>query len=567
MNFEENEQKQLPAISEFFTGKVVAITGATGGVGQALVAKLLISCRNITHIYLLIRCKRHLSPNDRLVKLFKLPAFDRVREAKVNLNEKVSALACDLLENQLALTIESRRIIEDRVHVFIHCAASVKFNEPLTTSYQVNVQSVRQVMLLCEKIKNLKSFVHVSTAYSQCNRRHIEERNYQLNMTYEQLGEIVNSNKDQPQLINKLVSSSMDGRPNNYTFTKAMAENIVADDCWKIPRCVVRPSVIVAAYDEPQPGWCSNVYGATCFLLGVCHGLTRIALGDENVKIDFVPLDVVVNACICAAVETATIYASHIKGKQEREESRWSGGDELAHNDGGFPYHHVKFYNVVSTNSNPITIGETSRWYQYWAERYPLQAFRAPNYQKNLITTSRLKYEVVTAMCTTLPCFIADVFLIILRRQNNFNLTTHARLMHQAMKLLSFFFLNEFTWRDDNCVRLQSKLHKQDQQKFNLSCASYTWKEHMRRYVRGLKQFIIREEMSNYPQTRRHISRLSLVERIMKVAVFLLALRFLTKRNHEKLVELLRFLHRMMMSLFNKIVSHRTYLIPSLMQS
>lgn len=42
-------------------------------------------------------------------------------------------------------------------------------------------------------------------------------------------------------------------RPNTYTLTKAFGEEILAKEGEGLPICIVRPSVIGAAYNEPVP--------------------------------------------------------------------------------------------------------------------------------------------------------------------------------------------------------------------------------------------------------------------------------------------------------------------------
>lgn len=55
----------LPSIPEWFSGKVIFITGATGFMGKVLVEKLLRDCPDIAQIYLLIRPKRGVEPAQR----------------------------------------------------------------------------------------------------------------------------------------------------------------------------------------------------------------------------------------------------------------------------------------------------------------------------------------------------------------------------------------------------------------------------------------------------------------------------------------------------------------------
>jgi fatty acyl-CoA reductase len=60
-------------IRNFFSGRCVLITGATGFVGKALVEKLLRSCPDVGTIFLLIRPKRGLDVQTRQKELLKNP--------------------------------------------------------------------------------------------------------------------------------------------------------------------------------------------------------------------------------------------------------------------------------------------------------------------------------------------------------------------------------------------------------------------------------------------------------------------------------------------------------------
>lgn len=55
----------FPSIPEWFSGKSVFITGATGFMGKVLVEKLLRDCPDVAQLYLLIRPKRGVEPAQR----------------------------------------------------------------------------------------------------------------------------------------------------------------------------------------------------------------------------------------------------------------------------------------------------------------------------------------------------------------------------------------------------------------------------------------------------------------------------------------------------------------------
>ena len=61
------------SIPQFYAGRSIFITGATGFMGKVLIEKLLRSCPDIQDIFLLMRPKKGTSIDDRLRKLIALP--------------------------------------------------------------------------------------------------------------------------------------------------------------------------------------------------------------------------------------------------------------------------------------------------------------------------------------------------------------------------------------------------------------------------------------------------------------------------------------------------------------
>lgn len=55
----------------------------------------------------------------------------------------------------------------------------------------------------------------------------------------------------------KLVSAMTPGligkRPNTYTYTKAMAEYLVQQECGNLNVAIIRPSIVGASWKEPFP--------------------------------------------------------------------------------------------------------------------------------------------------------------------------------------------------------------------------------------------------------------------------------------------------------------------------
>lgn len=66
------------SLVDYYSGKNVFITGATGFMGKVLLEKLLRCIPNIGNIYILIRAKRGAQPQKRLQNLFNLPVSIKI---------------------------------------------------------------------------------------------------------------------------------------------------------------------------------------------------------------------------------------------------------------------------------------------------------------------------------------------------------------------------------------------------------------------------------------------------------------------------------------------------------
>ena len=51
--------------------------------------------------------------------------------------------------------------------------------------------------------------------------------------------------------------------PNTYTFTKALAEELLLSKGQRLPLAIIRPSIVVASWEYPIKGWVDNFNGPT----------------------------------------------------------------------------------------------------------------------------------------------------------------------------------------------------------------------------------------------------------------------------------------------------------------
>ena len=61
----------FPTVPEFYSGKNIFLTGATGFIGKVFIEKVLRSCPDVGDIYILIRPRRGRSVRERMKKIFK----------------------------------------------------------------------------------------------------------------------------------------------------------------------------------------------------------------------------------------------------------------------------------------------------------------------------------------------------------------------------------------------------------------------------------------------------------------------------------------------------------------
>ncbi|XP_043604626.1 fatty acyl-CoA reductase 2-like [Bombus pyrosoma] len=254
-------------LGEFYARSGILVTGATGFVGKALLEKLIRVFPRIAAIFILLRPKTDETIEERFKKLIDDPIYDAIKAKHSSVLSKVYPVKGDVNLPDLGLSREDRNLLLENVNVVFHVAATVRFDEPLHVAVNINTKGTARVIELWNEIKHPISFVHVSTAFSNANLREIEEKVYTTSLKPSEVIDMCDSLDK--TFINEIEKMILKTYPNTYTFSKNLAEQIVACKSKHLAVAIVRPSIIGASLEEPCPGWIDNISAYTSIYINL----------------------------------------------------------------------------------------------------------------------------------------------------------------------------------------------------------------------------------------------------------------------------------------------------------
>ncbi|XP_043486970.1 fatty acyl-CoA reductase wat-like [Polistes fuscatus] len=485
MKLSNKNDKKLTPIQEFYDNQNIFITGGTGFMGKLLIEKLLRSCPGIKCIYILIRPRKGKDVIQRSNELFEDVVFSKLKKEQPKFQEKIVCISGDCSLPNLGITTLDRTILIKEITIVFHYAATTRFNEKIKSATATNVRGVKYMISLSKEMQKLKSFVYVSTIYSQCIHNPIEEKFYDPPIDDDTLINLVESMNE--KLLDEITPQLLESWPNTYVYTKSVAENIVKKQSGLLPIGVFRPGIVISTYQEPLPGWVDNFNGPMGITAGAEKGLIKSHHCDGSVKVCLVPGDLTTNALIVSAWDIAN-------NRRYRED--------------------IPIYNYVS-NDNPITNQEFTEMSGKYLHLTPTKD--AIWYCSFGLTKYRLLHLFYVYLFHLLPALIIDIGMFCFAKKPKF-LKLYDRL-HKMLDMIGYFSLNEWKFTNDRWIEVKKKLSIEDRELFFCDMKDFVWDNYFKTFLLGIRLYILKDPIETLPQARKKWRRLYWIHQTCKLVI------------------------------------------------
>ncbi|XP_067626555.1 putative fatty acyl-CoA reductase CG8306 [Eurosta solidaginis] len=463
-------------IKTFYTGKNVFITGATGFVGVTIVEKLLRDIPEIGTIYLLMRPKKGKTVAQRLEEIRNNSVFDKFKELKLDEKrfEKIVPIEGDVGQDHLGISETERQVLINNVHVVFHSAATLDFFQSLKETTNINLLGTRRVVELCKQLTKLEALVHVSSAYVNSYITEVEEKLYPAPDDPEKVIQLAETLSD--EALKELEPKLLKDHPNTYTFTKHLAEHEVAKEASRFPCGIVRPSMITAAWKQPLPGWTVSKNGPQGFFMGASRGILRRLPLDPNIIMDYIPVDVVVNAIIATGY-----YVNALKVKNDGKPAE------------------LQIFHLTSSTYNPFRFESLIDKINVYLHEYPLLS--AVWYPHLKMVNGLFLFRIGAVLFHFIPGFFLDL-ITKLTGGRPILIRLHKSVWN-SLNTLERFIFTEWHYDSKHTLALSKQLDPRDREVFFFDIGDLKWDDYFLNTIVGVRQYLSKESPKNLAAAKR----------------------------------------------------------------
>jgi len=338
------------SVRKALAGKQVMLIGVTGFIGKVWLVNTLMDLPEIGRIYLLIRRQKTNPAVRRFEKLVEeSPVFEPLYERYGAglprfLGERVEVVEGDVCRAGLELVPEVSEFLRKNLDLVINSSGLTDFNPDLRDALATNVDAAVNVADFVRKSDHA-GLLHLSTCYVagardgrvgetlRPNHTPAGLANFDAEREWDSLHELAKRAEKLAEsaavteelrrqalgkehaakdlrgaalenqirknrirwLRNYLTEAGTKranelGWPNTYTFTKSLAESLIAKHGAGLPLAVVRPAIVETSVEKPFLGWNEgiNTSASLSYLLGTYF---RQLPTNERKRLDIIPVD------------------------------------------------------------------------------------------------------------------------------------------------------------------------------------------------------------------------------------------------------------------------------------
>ncbi len=492
-------------------GKRVLLIGVTGFIGKVWLANTLMDLPEIGKLYLLIRRQNSNPAQNRFEKMMEeSPVFDPLFEKYGDglgalLAGKIEVVEGDVSQPGLGLDAETAARLGKDLDLVVNSSGLTDFNPDLRDALAVNVDSTYHLVEFIRGSDHA-GLLHLSTCYVAGQRDGGVEERVDLNYTpagvadfdaekeWHRLHELVESTEaraEGPEVTAELTKQALGkehaakglhgqalenqvrknrirwlktqlteagirraqelGWPNTYTYTKSLAESLIAKYGNGLPIAIVRPAIVETSVERPFRGWNEgiNTSASLSYLLGTAF---RQLPSNERKRLDIIPVDAV---CAGMTLITAALV--------ERR--------------------HDPVYQLATSVTNPCDMGRSIELTSLGHRRH-YRAQEGLEYWLRLrmdaIPVSKERYNRMSAPAQKL--IVQSIQRIMSPLPMKKPLAKAERILERVEKLIQLFepFIlhNEHDFIADNVEKLSQVLVPEEKETFGYDTAGLDWWEY-----------------------------------------------------------------------------------------
>ena len=509
--FNETRHPERLSVRKALAGKRIMLIGVTGFIGKVWLANTLLDLPEIEKLYLLIRRQKSNPAQKRFEKMMEeSPVFDPVFEKYGDslgalLAQKIEVVEGDVSQPNVGLDPEVAARLGKDLDLIINSSGLTDFNPDLRDALAVNVDSTYHLIEFI-RASSHAALLHLSTCYVAGQRDGRVAEYVRPNYTpagvadfdaereWHYLHELMESaelRSEGPEVTEELRNQALQrehaakglsghalenqvrknrvrwlknylteegkrrakelGWPNTYTYTKSLAESLIAKYGAGLPIAIVRPAIVETSVAKPFRGWNEgiNTSASLSYLLGTAF---RQLPSNERKRLDIIPVD-----SVCAGM---TLIGAALVERR-----------------------HDPIYQLATSVTNPCDMGRSIELTSLGHRRHYRAQEGLENWLRlrmDAIPVSKERYQRMSAPAQKM--IIRSIQTVMSPLPMRKPLAKAERSLERVEKLIELFepFIlhNEHDFIADNVEKLSQALVPEEKEVFGYDTAGLDWWEY-----------------------------------------------------------------------------------------